>query len=72
MIWEPDQQWCEDITWFVDLVHNMLMVMPEMRITAVEALAHPFLTIMHFIKYPSTAMTKVNTELMKKCLLQDI
>ncbi|XP_025208057.1 homeodomain-interacting protein kinase 3-like [Melanaphis sacchari] len=69
MIRQRDKQWCEDITWFVDLVYKMLMVMPEMRITAAEALAHPFLTIMHFIKYPSTAMTKKNTELMAKCVL---
>ncbi|XP_060854612.1 homeodomain-interacting protein kinase 3-like [Rhopalosiphum padi] len=69
MIGQRDQQWREDITWFVDLVYKMLIVMPEMRITAVDALAHPFLTIVHFIKYPSTVMTKRNTELMATCLL---
>jgi len=55
--------------WFMDLVYQMLVVMPDTRITAVDALAHPFLTIMHFIKYPSTAMTKKNAKLMESCKL---
>jgi len=69
VIEQNDQQCCEDIKWFMDLVYQMLVVMPDTRITAVEALAHPFLTIMHFIKYPSTAMTKNNLKLMESCKL---
>ncbi|XP_003246296.1 homeodomain-interacting protein kinase 2 [Acyrthosiphon pisum] len=69
VIEQDDQQCCEDIKWFMDLVYQMLVVMPDTRITAVDALAHPFLTIMHFIKYPSTAMTKKNAKLMESCKL---
>jgi len=69
VIEQNDQQCCEDIKWFMDLVYQMLVVMPDTRITAVDALAHPFLTIMHFIKYPSTEMTKKNAKLMESCKL---
>ncbi|XP_027846194.1 homeodomain-interacting protein kinase 3-like [Aphis gossypii] len=69
LIGQRDQQWCDDIVWFMDLVYKMLIVMPETRITAVDALAHPFLTIVHFIDYPNTVMTKKNAELMATCAL---
>lgn len=62
-----DQQKEEDVAWFADLVYKMLTVMPSGRITAVDALAHPFLTMVHFIKYPSSTMTKRNAGMMQKC-----
>ncbi|XP_050432348.1 homeodomain-interacting protein kinase 2-like [Adelges cooleyi] len=57
----------EDAEWFTDLVMKMLSAMPDQRITAAEALSHPFLTMRHFIKYPNSSVTKSNVEIMTKC-----
>lgn len=64
-----NQQKEEDIVWFVDLVFKMLNIESNRRITAVDALSHPFLTMIHFTKYPSSAMTKINANIMKTCKL---
>lgn len=59
----------EDIIYFMDLVYKMLTIESNDRITAVDALSHPFLTMIHFTKYPSTVMTKRNAKIMKTCYL---
>lgn len=59
----------EDMVWLVDLVYKMLTIEPNQRITAVDALSHPYLTMKHFTEYPSTAMTKSNANIMKTCKL---
>lgn len=64
-----DRQKNEDVEWFADLTYKMLTVKPDRRIPAVDALAHPFLTMKHFVAYPSTKMTKTNADMMGKCKL---